>query len=310
MHATAQAPVVRRLTAYAAERFPLAAYLPMILLASFAALGFSRVARSAAGFPGAAAYATAAFTLLAAFFALRVADEHKDAAVDRLTRPELPVPRGLVTLRELRGAAALLVAIAAVANLLLAPVLLAPLAAAAVWLALMTREFFVPAWLRRQPALYLASHMMIMPLLLLYATSVDWLAAGAAMPHAVWLLLAASYVAGLVLEVGRKIRAPEDERPGVETYTAVWGQQRALTAWLVALAGSAALIAAAGFAVGGWWGPLLAPLGALGASTAALRFVGGGPERGAGKGIETASAAWTLASYALLALPWVERALG
>lgn len=308
MHTPARASVVRRLAAYTGERFPLPAYLPMILLAAFAALGFSRVARGVAGFPGWAAYATAAFTLLAAFFALRVADEHKDAAVDRLTRPELPVPRGLVTLRELRIAAAVLGALAIFANLLLAPVLLAPLAVAAIWLALMTREFFAREWLRRQPALYLVSHMVIMPLLLLYATAVDWLAAGDGMPGAVWLLLAASYAAGLVLEVGRKIRAPEDERPGVDTYTATWGQQRALTVWLVSLVVSAALIAAAGFAVAAWWGPLLAPLAALGASTAALRFVGDTPPRGAGRAIEGASAAWILAAYALLALPWLERA--
>ena len=43
----AHGSVMRRLSGYARERFPLAAYLPMILLAAGAALGYSRVARDA-----------------------------------------------------------------------------------------------------------------------------------------------------------------------------------------------------------------------------------------------------------------------
>lgn len=302
-----QGSAVRRLAAYTAERFPLPAYLPMILIAAFAALGYSRVARGAAGFAAPAAYATAAFTLLAAFFTLRVADEHKDAAVDRLTRPELPVPRGLVTLAELRTAAAALVVGAVVLNALLAPLLLLPLAAVGAWLALMTREFFAREWLRRRPAIYLISHMVIMPLLMFYATAVDWLAAGRPMPRSIWLFVAASYATGLVLEVGRKIRAPDDERPGVETYTATWGAPGAVRAWLVALALSVALVAASSVVVRAEWAQVVTPLVALAVALPIRHFAGRPAPRGAGKAVEAASAGWTLAAYTLLALPWLER---
>lgn len=307
--APAPAPTVRRLATYASERFPLPAYLPMILLAAFATLGYSRVARGAAGFAPAAAYGTAALTLLAAFFALRVADEHKDAAVDRVGRPELPVPRGLVTLGELRVVAAVAAALAVAANLLLAPALLLPLGAAAAWLALMTREFFARDWLRGRPAWYLLSHMVIMPLLMLYATAVDWLAAGAAAPRQLWLFLAAAYATGLVLEIGRKIRATPDERPGVETYSATWGAGRAVALWLLALATSALCIAGAARAVGSRWAPVGALLLALAVSLAALRYLRAPDRPGSGRGIDAASAGWTLGAYALLALPWVERAV-
>ncbi len=300
--------LVRRLGTYTAERFPLAAYTPMILLASFAALGYSRVARGAPGFTSMGAFATAIVTLLAAFFALRVADEHKDAVVDRLTRPELPVPRGVVTLGELRAVAAAAVLVAVIANAVLAPVLLIPLGIAALWLALMTREFFARDWLRARPATYLASHMVIMPLLLFYATAVDWLAAGSRAPRALLVFVAATYATGLVLEVGRKVRAIPDERPGVETYTSSWGTQRAVTVWLGAVALSAALVAASSFAVYARWGFLAAPLLALAAATAALRIVRTPGAAGAGNPIEAASAAWTLVAYGLLALPWLERA--
>jgi hypothetical protein len=305
----AHGSLMHRLTAYARERFPLAAYLPMILLASAAAFGYSRVARGAAGFAPPATYLTAAFTLLAAFFTLRVADEHKDADVDRRTRPELPVPRGLVTLRELRTAASALGVVALALNVVLAPVLLLPLAGIALWLSLMTREFFAREWLRRQPTVYLATHMVIMPLLLLYASATDWMAAGVDAPRSLWLFLAASYATGLVLEIGRKIRAPREERPGVETYTGSWGSARAVTAWLASVAASAVLITATAMAVRSTWTPIAAPLLALAVSTMAMRFLRADPADRSGKQIELASAVWTLLAYAMLALPWIEREL-
>lgn len=307
--APARESFMPRLMAYADERFPLAAYLPMILLAAGAAIGYSRVARGAPGFAPLATFGAAAFTLLAAFFALRVADEHKDADIDRLARPELPVPRGLVTLHELRWTASVLALAALAINALLAPVLLLPLALIALWLTLMTREFFARDWLRRRPAVYLASHMVVMPLLLLYATAADWMTMGAGAPRSLWIFLAASYATGLVLELGRKIRAPADERPGVETYTASWGTTRAITAWLVSLAASATLVAMTAMALRAAWTPVAAPLLGAAVSMAALRFGRASMTDRAGKQIELASAVWTLLAYAMLALPWIERVL-
>lgn len=296
----------RRLSTYTNERFPLKAYVPMILLASWAATGFARTSARQSGL-SLAAVGTAAITLLAGFFALRVADEHKDATSDRAHRPELPVARGLVTLAELRGVAATLAAVAIVANVLRAPALLITLALVVFWLTLMTLEFFARDWLRARPALYLASHMVSMPLLLLHATAVDWLAEGRGVPRGLGFFLAASYATGLVLEVGRKIRAPADERPGVETYTSVWGARRALTVWMLSLMAAAALIAAAGAAVGSRLTVIAAPLMAVAVTIPVRRALSPAGVQ-SGKAIERASAAWTFAAYALLALPWLERA--
>jgi len=281
----------------------------MILLAAAAALGHSRVARGAPGFAPPAAFLATAFTLLAAFFALRVADEHKDSEVDRLTRPELPVPRGLVTLRELRIASSTLALLALVVNVVLAPVLLLALTGVALWLALMTREFFAREWLRARPSAYLASHMVIMPLLLLYATGADWMVAGAAAAPSLALFLAASYAIGLVLEIGRKVRGPTEERAGVETYTASWGITRANTVWLCSLVASAVLVALSGAAVRATWAPIAALGLALPVAMASLPLLRRDHLQRTGKPVELASAAWTLLAYALLALPWLERAL-
>ena len=190
------ARLLPRLVRYQVERFPLTAYAPLVAIASVAAIGWSRAARGAAGYVSTSHGVTAALTMLTAFAVLRVADEHKDAALDRVARPELPVPRGLVTLGELRLSVSVAIAAVVALNAYLMPVALLPLAAVALWTALMTREFFVPEWLRAHPALYLVSHMVILPLILLYGSTVDWLTAGDA---AGWAFAASVSITAIVL---------------------------------------------------------------------------------------------------------------
>jgi 4-hydroxybenzoate polyprenyltransferase len=83
-------------------------------------------------------------TSLLFFLQLRVADEFKDFEEDSRFRPYRAVPRGLVTLRELAwvgvGAAAIQLALA----LWLDPSIAWLLLLAWIYLAMMTREFFVP----------------------------------------------------------------------------------------------------------------------------------------------------------------------
>ena len=51
------------------------------------------------------------------------------------------------------------------------------------YFALMSREFFAPAWLQRRPVLYVGSHMVILPLIDLYATACEWRVAGMRAAH-------------------------------------------------------------------------------------------------------------------------------
>jgi hypothetical protein len=286
-----------RLRTYQAERFPVAAYLPLVAVATFAALAFSRAARNQPGFPW-LAFGVGSLTLLAFFFLLRVLDEHKDARADAIARPELPVPRGLITLRELRWAGGWTLAVVLVLNLAVHPALLLPMAAVLGWAALMGREFFVPDWLRARPLAYLLSHMVVMPLIFLYATSLDWLVAGDPMPAGTGRFLALAFFNGLVIEIGRKIRAPADERDGVDTYTAAWGTGPALGAWvtaiLVALVNAA--LAAGAYGAAGLTAIALAPLAVAAALPAFL--LARRPVAGAGKRVEMAAGLWVMTSYA------------
>ncbi|CAN5417658.1 hypothetical protein BH24GEM3_BH24GEM3_26390 [soil metagenome] len=296
----APAPFASRFWTYQRERFPLAAYLPLIMVATLCGAIYSRHARGAAGMPGVAVLGIGIATVLVFFFVLRVLDEHKDAGIDRRYRPELPVPRGLITLGELRAIGGTLLALVLLGNMLLAPPLLWICLAIAGWATLMTREFFAPTWLRARPGLYLLSHMLVMPLIFGYVTALDWLAAGAAPSSYLAAFLAVAFCNGLLIEVGRKIRAPAQEREGVESYSRAWGSGAATVVWLAALLGAAAgvWLAALGTGAAALAGALLLVLLPV-AALPALRFLRSATPASAAH-LELASGLWTLAVYLLL----------
>ncbi|HEU4451725.1 MAG TPA: hypothetical protein VFZ18_10200 [Longimicrobiaceae bacterium] len=289
-----------RLWTYQRERFPLAMYAPMVIVFTASAAYYSRFARGAEGFIPADRFAVGAFTALVFFAWLRILDEHKDADIDRRYRPELPVPRGLVTRGELRWVGGIALAVALLLNLLVVPRAVPVIALIAAYAALMTREFFVGEWLRAHPAMYLLSHMAIMPLIDLYSTGLDWIPARIDPPPALYLFLLLTYLNGIVIEIGRKIRVPEAEREGVDTYTGAWGVRVAPAIWLAVLvltAGVAALalraIDASRLEIVGLG--LLMGLAAIPAVRFLLR-----PRAALSKQIEAASGAWTIAMYVAL----------
>lgn len=292
-----------RWVVYQRERFPLLAHGPLIAAFSSGAVCFSARLREqsggAPGGPSAASLAVAFASCLLFFFQLRVSDEFKDFEEDSRHRPYRPVPRGLVTLREL-GWAALAGMVAQLALALwLAPRLALLLVLVWGYMALMTVEFGLRGWLASRPVTVLWTHMLVMPLIDLYATACDWLAAGAGRAVGlglVWFLLA-SFFNGMVVEVGRKIRAPEDEEAGVATYSALWGRARAVRAWLGVMVASAlfAVLAARAVGAAAYVGALLAALAALAAVTG--RAIVRAPRPGLGKRVELLSGVWTIALY-------------
>jgi 4-hydroxybenzoate polyprenyltransferase len=306
-----------RLARYQAERFPLAGYAPLIAAFTFASVSYSRSARRFAGLPDASGFvpwplfAAGAFTSLACFFLLRVLDEHKDAETDRRWRPELAVPRGLVTLGELRLVGAVLVAAVIAANALTAPVLLLPLLLVALWASLMTKEFFVREWLRAHLGAYLVTHMLVMPMIDAYTTGIDWLVAGRHAPNGLPWFLAATFANGVLVEIGRKLRAPADEREGVDSYTHAWGARVAPLAWLAVLLAAATVVTVAARSTGaaGLSAAIAYPAAAL-LAIPAIRFVATGDGRAA-RQVEVTSGLWGFVSYLTLGLgPMLVRLLG
>ena len=288
---------MNRWVVYQRERFPIAAHAPLVAAFSGSAVCLSEMLRGRIAAPAVSSLVVAFVTSLLFFLQLRIADEFKDFEEDSRYRPYRAVPRGLVKLRELAwlGVAAAVIQLSLA--IWLSPSLLPWLALAWIYLVLMTREFFVGPWLRARPVVYMLSHMMIVPLVDLYASSCDWRVAGLSRPPSglMWFLLL-SYCNGLVIEMGRKIRAPVDEETGVQTYSAIWGRRTAIIAWFAAM-GATALCAL----------QVVRRLDAIGVAAllvlllsinllVALRFLGQ-TETGAGKAIETVSGIWTVLMY-------------
>ncbi|MDQ3623712.1 MAG: UbiA family prenyltransferase [Verrucomicrobiota bacterium] len=241
--------------------------------------------------------ATAFITAFILFLQLRIADEFKDFDEDSRYRPYRPVPRGLISLRELAGigAAGALVQLGLV--LWLSPPLTLLLLAIWIYLALMTREFFLRAWLRERPITYLWTHMLIIPLTDFFATACDWQAAGIGPPEGLAWFIAMSFFNGVALEIGRKTRAPGDEEVGVQTYSCLWGRQHAVSVWLAALLVTGLCAVAASVRIG-FVGPMASIVLLLSAAAAfiAWRFLTH-PVPGSGGVLEKFSGVWTLVLY-------------
>jgi len=257
-----EAPVLFRLGAWANERFPLAnAVLFLVLYLSALALGrmwvtdgeISVGARDILGF----------FAVWAFFLVLRIFDEHKDYELDCHNHPERVLQSGRITLGHLKVLGAMAIGLqAGISFYLDGGWGLIPLfwLIALGWSLLMAAEFFCGEWLEKRLLLYAISHMVVMPLALLWMAQIG--AMKQTLPAEVGLLAALAFLAGASLEVTRKLKAPGDERETIDSYTKVFGTTRApvvVICLLIATMATSALILRSVFSqqMPLYWGGLL-----------------------------------------------------
>lgn len=299
---------LQRLNIYQKERFPVIAHGLLISIFTFSAISYSRICRGVEGFVDIEAYLVAAFTTVTLFYLLRVIDEHKDASDDALYRGHLPVPRGLVTLKELRVTGVILFTAQIILNFIYFPKILFLYAIVIFYLWLMGKEFFVSRWLKKRPVIYALSHMFIIPLIDIYASGMDWLRADAKAPTGMIFFFIVSYLNGLVLEVGRKIKDPKNEE--FNTYSTLYGMNKAAIIWLTIL-----FIDLLFSIVASWYAGLgsiaiiiLIALFTISAVPAAM-FLKRKSEKNA-KLIENFSGLWTMSMYLILGgIPMITKLL-
>jgi 4-hydroxybenzoate polyprenyltransferase len=277
---------------YQKERFPIFANGLLIAAFSSCAVFYSSFLSKGA-LPGIDMFLVAFVTCFLFFLQLRIADEFKDADEDARFRPYRPVPSGLIKLREL----GIIFVIGALIQLALAlwfsPKLLLILFFGWAYLALMSAEFFCREWLKVRPITYLWTHMLIMPIVDLYATACYWQPSLEAPPSGLAWFLAASFTNGLVIELGRKIRTPKKEEEGVPTYSKLWGTNRATWIWVGCLAATFTFAFAAACQIGTHFETSLILGPVLGLSALLWK---------PGKRIELLSAVWTLTLYLSLGI--------
>ncbi len=289
---------LKRMWVYQRERFPLAQYIPLISAFTFSAASYSRICRGEGGFIAWNVFLGGTATAVILFLLLRLFDEFKDAEEDAKYRSYRPVPRGLVSLREIRGCIVASFAVVLYLNALMDVRLLVVLTPALIYMLIMWREFFVAAWLRRHPVVYLLTHMLVMPLADFYTSGLDWVLAGARIPVGLLFFLLTTFSNGCVIEIGRKIRNPQDEEVGVDTYSRLWGGRMAASVWLFILGVTGALAFVCcqfgGYASHAFpWLVFFLLLSAI----PAVRFI---LWKKNGRYIEAASGMWTLAMYLIV----------
>lgn len=231
---TAASPYTTRMWHYLQERFPPFAY-GLLIVTYYSSNQFLAQVLTHPGEPVRYSLVTVlgAIALLCLFFHLRLFDEHKDYEDDCRYFPERVLQRGIVTLRELRGLGAAALALELTTAGCRGVATLTVMALTIIYSVLMLKEFFVRDWLKRHFLVYTGSHMLIMPLfaLVVYSFATGrwfWTA-----PGWFWIYAFVGFFVTLNWEVSRKIRAPEDEREGVDSYTKVFGTYGA--AYLVLL---------------------------------------------------------------------------
>ncbi len=218
---------------YQGERFPVFSNGLLIASFSFSAVAYSRICRGAEGFISPGTFIAGAVITITIFFLLRIFDEHKDAEDDLRYRSHLPVPRGLISLKELRNIAIGTILLQVLVQLLFFPAMFPLYFLVMGYLFLMGKEFFIARWLKRHQFWYVVTHMMIIPLVDVYASGLDWWLADVAAPTGLLYFFLVSFMNGLVLEVGRKIRVAENEE--FNTYSTMLGQKKATWLWLALL---------------------------------------------------------------------------
>ena len=304
-------PYLKRLWIYQKERFPILMNLVAVATFTFSAIAYSRICRGVEGFVSWHDYLIGCFATFTLFLLVRIFDEFKDHQDDLKYRSYLPVPRGVVSLRELRNIGIVIgvlqitvIGIFQTKMLLLYLIVLA-------YLCLMGVEFFVPKYLKKRQILYITSHMFIIPFLDIYSSGIDWLLAGANPHLGLLFFFVVSYMNGLIVEFGRKLKPPGQEEEGVVSYTGMWGIKGAIAVWSTTLLFTLCVAVAASY-YAGYGNTSLIVLSSL----ALCCLIPGylfmrNPTKKTAKAVEAVSGLWTVGMYLSLGgIPMLIKILG
>lgn len=158
------------------------------------------------------------------FLMIRIVDEFKDYEEDCKYRPYRPVPRGLVSLKEL----GFIFAICAITQLVISIVYSNYISLIAVWLffIVMSKGYFMKKFINKHLLIEVALDELLMPILVIYLIGFidinvlhDF--------QFIYIFLVLTYVIAWIVEIARKIRCKDEEEEGVRTYTAVLGIKNA-----------------------------------------------------------------------------------
>ncbi|MBD3246681.1 MAG: manganese transporter permease [Candidatus Omnitrophica bacterium] len=176
------------------------------------------------------------------FFHLRIFDEIKDFRHDCTAHPDRPLARGLLSVRQAKQGAGVLIVIELLLSALIGVHALSAVMCTALYSLVMYKEFFIGQWLRPRLATYALTHTLVACLMSLCVFSIVtgryfWMS-----PKQYALFVCANWMIFNVFEFGRKTFAREEERDLVDSYSKRLGSIRA-AGNVIGMAAVAVLIA-------------------------------------------------------------------
>ena len=226
-------PFYKRFNAWAKERFPMNAIISGVLsYITMTALGQQLVEKPV---DIALADILGAMAFTGHFFILRVFDEHKDYSVDLINHPQRALQRGLITLSHLRAMAIFWAVVAVVWSFFKDGWSFG--VSTALWVATMTysllmaKEFFAKKYLHQTPIILALSHLLVSPLMMYWILCT---ASGSFLCNkTIILIMGVSLTSGILFELTRKCRGPEEESETLDSYSKWMGREKTMAIIIV-----------------------------------------------------------------------------
>lgn len=228
MNLSSNDPFFKRLLAYLHERFPPVVYTVLVALFWMSSV-FTSATLSQTDIPWLSAMVMP--VVWGVFLHLRLFDEHKDAEIDRLAYPDRLLSRGVVDLPLLWRLALVVILLEGSLSALMGLKVLIVWGVTLLFTLAMRVEFGIGTWLNQHIFIYAITHNPVVAclgMLCWAATGHEW------NPVFAGYLLMVS-LASLAFELGRKIRQPEEELSGVDSYSSVFGRARSV--WILRAVG-------------------------------------------------------------------------
>jgi 4-hydroxybenzoate polyprenyltransferase len=166
--------------------------------------------------------------LLLFLFRLRIFDEFKDYYHDKKYYPLRPIPRGLLSFRELRILILATILFEFIVSFTNGLISLTFYLFAFFYSLLLLKEFFVKNWLRNHFATYISVHELLALFLFYYLFSLNVKTFGQIFETKLFLFSVLLVILFFSLEVARKIRPKNLEISSKDTYSAQYGIKGAI----------------------------------------------------------------------------------
>lgn len=224
---------IKNLLAYFNERFPII-NMGLFTLLFFTVRAVVFYFTNASQNQSLAWHALGVIAVISFFFRLRVFDEIKDFKQDSINYPNRVLQSGRITLKNLSRLAIIGTVIELAWCLWTGYIAILFWSVAVAYSLFMRYEFFVGAFLKKHLLIYALTHMLVMPLIILWIFAAFYPALESL--HPFYMLAGLSLLSGFSFEIARKIHAPAAEKASIDSYSKAIGFKKAVILLLTILA--------------------------------------------------------------------------